>query len=174
VHDRPLPFMLSDNQASIVIRPMAARDFEAVASLIASIENFNQAEVECALELVDIYLNNKNQNDYRIVVAEDSASAVCGYACWGPVPLTSGTYDLYWIATRRGTRGHGYGQALMAHVEDRVREDNGRLLVVETSGKSSYEGTVGFYRRLGYEEVSRIEHFYDVGDDRLIFVKRLP
>jgi ribosomal protein S18 acetylase RimI-like enzyme len=166
--------MLSDNQASIVIRPMAARDLEAVASLIASIENFNPAEVECALELVDIYLNNKSQSDYRIVVAEDSASAICGYACWGPVPLTKGTYDLYWIATHRGSRGRGYGHALMAHVENRVMEDNGRLLVVETSGKNSYEGTVDFYRRLGYEEVSRIEHFYDVGDDRLIFVKRLP
>lgn len=153
---------------------MAARDLDAVASLIASIENFNRAEVDCALELVHIYLDNKNQNDYRIVVAEDSTSAICGYACWGPVPLTRGTYDLYWIATRPGAQGRGFGHALMAHVESRVMEDNGRLLVVETSGKSSYAATVGFYRRLGYEEVSRIEHFYDVGDDRLVFVKRLP
>ena len=152
---------------------MAARDLDAVASLIASTENFNGAEVECALELIHIYLDNKNQNDYRIVVAEDAASAVCGYASWGHVPLTSGNYDLYWIATHPGVRGRGFGNALMAHVESRVKEDNGRLLVVETSGKSSYAGTVGFYRRLGYEEVSRIEHFYDVGDDRLIFVKRL-
>ncbi len=153
---------------------MAARDLDAVASLIASVENFSPAEKECALELVDIYLNDKNQNDYRIVVAEDSVSAVCGYACWGPVPLTSGTYDLYWIATRSGSQGRGVGQALMAHVEHRVREDHGRLLVVETAGKSSYEGTIAFYRRLGYEEVSRIEDFYDVGDARLIFIKRFP
>jgi ribosomal protein S18 acetylase RimI-like enzyme len=152
---------------------MTARDLDAVAALIASTENFSQAEVACALELVHIYLNDKTQKDYRIVVAEDSASAVCGYACWGPVPMTRGTHDLYWIATHQGSRGRGFGHALMAHVEDRVMEDNGRLLVVETSGKSSYAGTVGFYRRLGYEEASRIEHFYDVGDDRLIFVKRL-
>ena len=153
---------------------MAARDLDAVASLISSVDNFTPAEIDCALELVHIYLNDKNQNDYRIVVAEDSASAICGYACWGPVPLTRGTFDLYWIATHPGSRGRGFGQALMAHVENRVREDNGRLLVVETSGKSSYAGTVDFYRRLGYAEASRIEHFYDVGDDRLIFIKRLP
>jgi ribosomal protein S18 acetylase RimI-like enzyme len=61
----------------------------------------------------------------------------------------------------------------MQYVENRVKENRGRLLVVETSAKASYAGTVEFYRRLGYEETSCIKDFYDVGDDRLIFVKRL-
>ena len=60
----------------------------------------------------------------------------------------------------------------MAHVENQVREENGRLLIIETSSKESYGKTVGFYRRLGYEEASRIRDFYDVGDDKLIFVRR--
>jgi ribosomal protein S18 acetylase RimI-like enzyme len=58
-------------------------------------------------------------------------------------------------------------------VERKVLEHSGRLLAVETSSKESYERTIAFYRRLGYEEVSRIRDFYDVGDDRLIFVKKL-
>jgi D-alanine-D-alanine ligase len=152
---------------------MASHDLTAVSSLVDSIENFNKAEVECALELINIYLHDDNQTDYRVVVAEDSEPSVRGYACWGPVPLTKGAYDLYWIATHPESRGRGYGQALMSYVEDKVKEEQGRLLVVETSGKSSYAATVQFYQRLGYEEASRIEHFYDVGDDRLIFVKRL-
>jgi len=70
-------------------------------------------------------------------------------------------------------QGQGYGRALMAYVEDRVREENGRLLLLETSSKESYGDTVRFYRRLGYEEASRIRDFYDVGDDMLVFAKRL-
>ena len=57
-------------------------------------------------------------------------------------------------------------------MEEKVLENRGRLLVVETSAKESYESTIAFYRGLGYEEASRIKDFYDVGDDRLIFVKR--
>ena len=152
---------------------MAPHDLTAVSSLVVSIENFNKAEVDCALELINIYLHDDNQTDYRVVVAEDCLPSVRAYACWGPVPLTRGTYDLYWIATHPESRGRGFGQALMSYVEDRVKEEKGRLLVVETSGKGSYTATVQFYQRLGYEEESRIEHFYDVGDDRLIFVKRI-
>jgi len=152
---------------------MTRKDRDVIGDLIVSVENFNQAEVDCALELVDIYLNDPDQNDYHVAVAEDAAAVVHAYACWGPVPLTKGTYDLYWIATHPNARGCGYGQALMNFVERSVSEQKGRLLVVETSAKASYEGTVSFYRRLSYEEASLIKDFYDVGDDRLIFVKRL-
>ena len=69
-------------------------------------------------------------------------------------------------------QGRGVGRALLSHVEASVRSLGGRLLVAETSSKDSYAGTVSFYRRRGYEEVSRIRDFYDRGDDRLVFVKR--
>ena len=152
---------------------MEPEDRDAVAEIIREVGNFNPAEVDCALELVDIFLNNPNQQDYRIVVAEDAHGRVAGYACWGPTPLTHGTYDLYWIATHPGTQGRGVGRALMHYVEKQVVEEQGRLLILETSSKESYDKTVGFYRRLGYEEASRIRDFYDVGDDKLVFVKRL-
>jgi ribosomal protein S18 acetylase RimI-like enzyme len=165
--------MHSDNDTTVRIRPMAAADRDAVADLIFSAGNFNPAEIDCALELVDIYLTNDRQTDYNVVVATDAASKVNGYACWGPVPLTQGTYDLYWIATHPKARGQGFGHALMKHVEEEVVERNGRILALETSSKDSYTGTVAFYRRLGYSETSRIVDFYDIGDDKIIFVKRL-
>ena len=164
--------MHSDDNGAIKIRPMTPKDRAIIADLIMSVENFNSAEVECALELIDIFLNDPKQKDYYVVVAEDSSSEVHAYACYGPVPLTKGTYDLYWIATHPLARGRGFGQALMKHVEGKVEEKSGRLLAVETSAKESYESTIAFYRGLGYEEASRIKDFYDVGDDRLIFVKR--
>jgi ribosomal protein S18 acetylase RimI-like enzyme len=151
---------------------MAPTDRGIVAELIMSVDHFNQAEVECALELIDLYLNNLQQTDYRVIVAEDLCQ-LHAYACWGPVPLTRGTYDLYWIATHPGSRGRGFGRALIEHIENKIAGVGGRLLVAETSAKKSYEGTIAFYRRLGFETASHIKDFYDVGDDRLIFVKRL-
>jgi ribosomal protein S18 acetylase RimI-like enzyme len=150
---------------------LTAEDRDAVARIVTHVGNFTAAEIDCALELVDIYIRDKEQEDYRLVVAEIKPGSVCGYACWGPTPLTRGTYDLYWIATDPASRGRGIGRALMSYVEDRMRGLRARLLVVETSSRDSYVGTVRFYRCLGYEEVSRIRDFYDRGDDKLTFVK---
>lgn len=149
-----------------------ARDRAAVAEIVKSVGNFNQAEIDCALEIVDFFLRDKKQRDYHLVVLEDARLTVQGYACWGPTPLTRGTYDLYWIATHRDAQGSGFGYALIVYVESKVQQEKGRLLVVETSSKESYDNTVRFYRNLGYEETSRIRDFYDVGDDKVVFVKR--
>jgi ribosomal protein S18 acetylase RimI-like enzyme len=163
--------MRSDDHRDI--RAMNAADRPAVEAVIREVGNFSPAEIECALELVDIYLGNLDQEDYRVDVAADGEGAVRGYACWGPVPLTRGTFDLYWIATHPSVQGKGFGRALMSHVEDCIREQNARLLVLETSAKQSYVNTVKFYQLQGYEQISRIQDFYDVGDDKLTFVKRI-
>jgi ribosomal protein S18 acetylase RimI-like enzyme len=164
--------MPSDTTSKLLIRPMQESDQPEVALILERVGNFHAGEISCALELVDIYLHNSRQRDYFIVVAEDAEARVRAYACWGPTPLTRGTYDLYWIATDPEMQGSGFGRALMAFVEDQVRKENGRLLILETSSKESYGNTVGFYRRLKYEEASRIRDFYDVGDDKITFVKR--
>ncbi len=153
---------------------MAAEDRPAVAGIIEAVGNFSQPEIAVALELIDIYLADSSQKDYRVDVALAGDGRVCGYTCWGPTPLTRGTYDLYWIATDPRVQGQGFGRLLVGHVEAAVRASGGRLLVVETSSKESYGNTVRFYRRLAYEEASRIRDFYDVGDDKLVFVKRFP
>jgi len=165
--------MPSDDHPRIHIRPLQPADRTAVAEIVSAVGNFKPVEVDCALELVDTYVRDQDQKDYRIVIAEDEQSRVRGYTCWGPVPLTTGTYDLYWIATHPDAQGLGFGRALMTFVEDRVREEKGRLLVLETSAKESYGDTIRFYHRMGYEEASRIRDFYDVGDDKLTFVKRI-
>jgi ribosomal protein S18 acetylase RimI-like enzyme len=153
---------------------MRAEDRADVVTIVREAGNFTQAEMACAMELVDIYLRDSDQKDYHAVVAAGPDGRVFGYACWGPTPLTRGAFDLYWIATHPDFRGSGFGRRLLADVESRVWEQKGRLLVIETSSKESYGNTIGFYRRNGYEEASRIRDFYDVGDDKLVFVKRFP
>jgi ribosomal protein S18 acetylase RimI-like enzyme len=164
--------MPSDAKTAASIRPMTPGDRADVERILHRVGNFHAGEIDCALELIDIFLSDPDQNDYRIVVAEDAASVVRGYTCWGPTPLTKGTHDLYWIATDPEVQGAGFGRVLMDYVEGQVQREQGRILVAETSSKESYGNTVRFYRRLNYEEASRIRDFYDVGDDKITFVKR--
>ncbi len=98
---------------------------------------------------------------------------VIGYVCYGPTPMTEGTWDLYWIATDQEHRGRGVAGALCDAMEAEVREKGGRLLRVETSHTDGYGQAHRFYERHGYPEVSRIRDFYKQGDDLITMVKRL-
>jgi ribosomal protein S18 acetylase RimI-like enzyme len=96
-----------------------------------------------------------------------------GYACFGPHPLTQGTYDLYWIVVDPVAQGHGIGHALLARVEAEVQARGGRLLLVETSSTPAYTSARQFYESSGYRCEAIIHDFYAPGDDLLIFSKGL-
>ena len=40
-----------------------------------------------------------------------------GYACYGPIAVTIGSYDLYWIAVDQSCQGKGLGKVLLAEAE---------------------------------------------------------
>lgn len=96
-----------------------------------------------------------------------------GYVCYGPTPMTQGTYDLYWIASAPEARGQGVGAKLLAAMEADLRAQAGRLVRVETASKEGYGGTHRFYAATGYEEEARFRDFYSPGDDLIILRKRL-
>ena len=62
---------------------------------------------------------------------------------------------------------------LLRFVENEVKKERGRMLLIETSSKESYSSTLRFYERSGYEEISRIKDFYRIEDDKVVFCKRL-
>jgi ribosomal protein S18 acetylase RimI-like enzyme len=67
----------------------------------------------------------------------------------------------------------GVGKTLLKFVEEEVARREGRLLLIETSSQETYGGTIQFYERTGYELVGKIRDYYKLGDDKLIFAKRL-
>jgi ribosomal protein S18 acetylase RimI-like enzyme len=93
--------------------------------------------------------------------------------CYGVVPLTDGVYDLYWIVVDPASQGKGFGRRLLDFVEKDVVRRGGRMLLIETSSQQTYEATIRFYQRSGYELAARIKNFYRVGDDKLVFSKEL-
>ena len=154
------------------IRPMTNEDKSAIMQILRAIPEFIPEEVIVAEEVIDCYLQDLSSSGYHAFVAEISSS-VAGYICYGPTPLTKGTWDIYWVAVDIKSQGHGLGHALMAFAEDKIRENQGRLIIVETSGKPEYEKTRGFYSSLNYKMAGQIADFYAPGDDKLFFEKRL-
>ncbi len=125
----------------------------------------------CALELIDLALKPNNP-DYFVLVAAKEGKVV-GYICYGPTPMTEGTWDLYWIASDPSVRGQGVGKALVGAMEGDLRRRNGRLIRVETSAMEAYGPTRGFYQAMRYSEEARFRDFYKVGEDLIILSKRL-
>lgn len=155
-----------------MIRPMRAEDKDSVMGLIKATEMFTGPEEEVAEELIDIYLGRPGQKDYDVVVIENGSGEAAGYLTWGPTPLTDGAYDLYWMAVTPEDQGKGLGRELVAWLEDRVRERDGRMVLIETSSQPKYEPTRRFYLKLDYREVARVPDFYRPGDDRIIYAKK--
>jgi len=58
-------------------------------------------------------------------------------------------------------------------MEEEVKRMGGRLILVETSGTTSYAPARKFYEVCGYSLQAKIPDFYSPGDDLLIYVKRL-
>lgn len=154
------------------IRPMRDVDKPAIMQTLRAVPEFKPAEVVVAEELLDSYLHDSSGSGYHVFVAEVN-SVVVGYICYGPTPLTEGTWDIYWLAVAPKEQGRGVGKALLAFAEDKITEAQGRLSIIETSSRPEYEGTRRFHHSQGYEIVCRIADFYAPGDDKLIFRKRL-
>jgi GNAT superfamily N-acetyltransferase len=147
-------------------------DCAAVRAIVASTGFFNPAEVGIAVELVEERLARGERSGYFFVFAERE-DEVPGYACYGPIDGTEGSFDLYWIAVDHGRRGHGLGRALMRATERLVRAAGGRRIYAETSGRPQYEPTRRFYERLGFIAETRLRDFYAAGDDKVFYVKAL-
>jgi ribosomal protein S18 acetylase RimI-like enzyme len=159
------------------IRPAEPRDRARIHEILLAVGNFTAEEVSCALELVDAAAEHPERGEYIVHVLEEPESGpkkmVQGYVCYGPVPLTEGVFDLYWIAVDPKQQGQGIGQLLLRFVENEVRRQRGRMLLIETSSKESYGATMRFYERSGYDEISRIKDFYRIEDDKVVYCKRL-
>ena len=155
-----------------MIRHAAEADGPSIRDLTARAGVFRDEEVACLGALWDEYLATGPQlSGYNFLVAQDG-DRVLGYACYGPRDLTSGVFDLYWIAVDPGCRGRGVGSALLEASETAARAAGGRMMIAETSGTFSYDSTRKFYSGKGYRAEATIRDFYVEGDDLVIYVKR--
>lgn len=153
-------------------RYLKRSDLPAFRALLAETRMFSHAEIEVAAELVDESLERGSDSDYRFTVAE-SAGEVIGYACFGPIPCTVASYDLYWIAVCPSKQRSGVGRQLLDDVEQQIADYGGARVYVDTSGRDAYIPTRAFYERNGYVQAAVLPHFYAPNDAKITYVKCL-
>jgi GNAT superfamily N-acetyltransferase len=148
-------------------------DTTAIRDIVASAGFFNAVEIDIAVELVEERLQRGEASGYHFVFAQTPKGHVIGYACYGPISGTKSSYDLYWIAVHADERGKGLGGVLMEKAE-RAMADMGAVRVyAETSSRAQYKPTRAFYQKQGYVQTALMEDFYDEGDGKVVFVKRV-
>ncbi len=154
------------------IRGLQPEDRAGLLALLQRIDAFDSEDVAIAMELIDDRLARGAASDYEFLIAEE-AGELAGYACFGPIPLTAGRFDLYWIVVSPARRRRGAGAALLRAVERRVREQGGARVYVDTSSAPAYAAARAFYEAQGYRVAARLADFYRDGEDKVVYVRRL-
>jgi len=147
-------------------------DPEYIRKLVAVTGFFSDEEVKVAGELAEEHLKTGPQSGYFFLFAEQYGRMV-GYACYGPVPMTESSFDLYWIAVHPDLRRRGVGRRLLKECEKKIREAGGARIYVETSGRVQYASTHAFYEDMGYQKEAVLADFYRPGDSKVVYCKRL-
>ena len=122
-------------------------------------------------DMIHDYLKNESSTDIWFTSTKDGIPISIAYCA--PERMTMGTYNLYAIAVQKDQQGKGIGKSMMEYIENKLREENHRILIVETSGKSEFELTREFYLKCNYVSQAVIPEFYEEGDDKVVFWKKL-
>lgn len=136
---------------------------------------FSTEELDVAVELVDETLQRGKASGYEFVFSDKPGSPdrIVGYACFGPIPATESSYDLYWIAVAPGSQRDGLGARLIRESERVAKSQGATQMFVDTAGREQYAPTRAFYERMGYRKVAVLDDFFSPGDAKVIYAKSL-
>jgi GNAT superfamily N-acetyltransferase len=159
--------------AAMVLREtVCPSDVEMVRRLTVATGFFLPMEVEVAVELVKERLEKEAASGYHFLFW-DQGGRPAAYTCFGPIPCTQSSYDLYWIAVHPDFQQKGIGQRLMQAAEAHIRRSGGTQVYVETSQRPLYESTRNFYQKCGYATAAVMPDFYGPGDGKIVLCKKL-
>jgi len=150
------------------IRNAIASDVEGIKKILDSSGLFPS---EYLNEMISEYLTNQASEEIWFTYLEDGQSVGFGYCI--PENLTDGTYNLLAIAVNKESQGSGIGNKMLKYLEDELKRQQKRILIVDTSSNDDYALTRSFYLKAGYSKVATIKDFWKDGEDKVTFYKRL-
>ncbi len=152
----------------LTIRNISKCDMDSLKNVIGSNDLFPSGMLD---EMTNDFFQNSESQDRWLTTEIDKTPIAIAY--YAPERMTEGTYNLYLIAVQKELQSKGIGAQMMRYIEDQLKEISGRILIVETSGLPEFERTRLFYEKLAYKNVAVIEDFYQIGEDKIIFMKKL-
>jgi GNAT superfamily N-acetyltransferase len=155
-----------------MIRPTIPADTPTLLTIAEGTRVFKPHELVALREVLDDYHEANQAEGHKSVTAEE-AGQIVGFAYYAPAAMTDRTWYLYWIAVRQDLQAKGAGTRLLRHVEEDIRQNRGRILLIETSSLPHYEPTRRFYLKHQYDQEAVLRDFYADGDDMVVFRKRL-
>jgi acetoin utilization deacetylase AcuC-like enzyme/GNAT superfamily N-acetyltransferase len=154
-------------------REVQPQDAERIRRLVEITGYFSADEIEVAVELVNENLmKGAAASGYHFIFTERYGH-LAGYTCYGPVPATASSYDLYWIAVHPDFRRRGLGKMMLEETERIMRRSGGTRIYVDTSMRVQYASTRAFYEHCGYRLESVLEDFYAPGEAKAIYCKSI-
>ena len=150
------------------IRKVQIKDLTGLKEVLDSSELFASDYLD---DMISDYFNNSDSDDIWFTYIDNDRPIALGYCA--PEKLTNGTYNLYAIAVRKELQGQGIGKKMMNFIEKLLSDSGKRILIVETSSLDQYALTREFYDKLGYRREAVIKDFWNDGEDKVIFWKKL-
>lgn len=127
--------------------------------------------VEMLDDMIYDYLNNPESDELWFTETLNDTPISIGYCA--PEKMTNGTYNLYAIGIKSDMQGGGTGKRMMTFIENHLKEIGVRILIVDTSGTEDFEASRKFYESLSYQKEAVIRDFWDEGDDKVTYWKKL-
>jgi ribosomal protein S18 acetylase RimI-like enzyme len=149
-----------------------AADPARIRALVDATGFFSAEEAAIAAELAAETLATGGGAGYSFWFA-DGADGLDGFSCFGRIPGSDWSFDLYWIVVSPACQGAGLGRRLLAATEAAVSAAGGGRLYVDTSSRRQYAPTRAFYLACGYAVAAELPDFYRAGDGKVVFVKEL-
>jgi len=147
-------------------------DINDIVEIVRSTGFFNEGELDVAAELVEERLAKGTASGYYFLFLEVDRK-VTGYSCYGPIPGTISSFDLYWIAVNNESRGMGLGKLILDMSEQKIASMSGTKVYIETASRDLYLPTRKFYDSCGYKAEAQLKDFYGPDDDKIIYVKNM-
>lgn len=151
-----------------IIRPVTTADVDDLKLVLDSCELFPSDYLD---EMISDYFNNAETEDHWFTFLIDEKPVAIGYCI--PEKLTEGTYNLLAIGVSQNAQRKGVASAMMEYIEHQLKQNNGRLLLVETSSDDAQIAARKLYQKIGYKQVAVIDDFWKEGEDKIVFLKQL-
>ncbi|MBV6646536.1 MAG: GNAT family N-acetyltransferase [Cyclobacteriaceae bacterium] len=152
----------------MIVRKVTKQDIPGLKEVLDSSGLFPSEHLD---EMISNYLDNPDHEDIWFTTVEGDTNLAIGYCA--PETFTEGTYNLYAIGVLKEQQGKGIGKGMMGYIENQLKERSTRVLIVETSSSDEFKLTRKFYRDLGYHHEATIRDFWQEGENKEVFWKKL-